>query len=79
MKYEEMLTWTLFPHNHFYVGQGIMVDVVDPGGLIRSRAIQNTSEKLRITLNGAENQKIKPAITISQTFGATNCDIIFGW
>ena len=78
MKYEEMLTWTLFYTTIFDVDKVAMVDVVDPGGLIRSRAIQNTSGKLRITLNGAENQKTLAGRFISQTFGATVQHIAFG-
>jgi 4-hydroxyphenylpyruvate dioxygenase len=55
-----------------------MVDVVDPGGLVRSRAIQNKSGKLRITLNGAENQNTLAGRFIKQTFGATVQHIAFG-
>ena len=78
MKYEEMLTWTLFYTSIFDVDKVAMVDVVDPGGLVRSRAIQNTSGKLRITLNGAENQNTLAGRFISQTFGATVQHIAFG-
>ena len=47
-----------------------MVDVVDPGGLVRSRAIQNVSGDLRITLNGAENLHTLAGQFIDRTFGA---------
>ncbi len=78
MKYEEMLTWTLFYTSIFDAHKVAMVDVVDPGGLVRSRAIQNKSGKLRITLNGAENQNTLAGRFIKQTFGATVQHIAFG-
>lgn len=71
MKYEEMLTWTLFYTSIFEVDKVAMVDVVDPSGLVRSRAIQNKSGRLRVTLNGAENQSTLAGRFINQTFGAT--------
>ena len=43
MKYEDMLTWTLFYTSILNAGKVSMVDVFDPGGLVRSRAIQNVS------------------------------------
>ena len=70
MKYEEMLTWTLFYTSILEAGKVPMVDVVDPGGLVRSRAIQNDSGRLRVTLNGAENQNTLAGHFIDRTFGA---------
>lgn len=77
MKYEEMLTWTLFYTSIFDVDKVAMVDVVDPGGLVRSRAIQNKTGDLRVTLNGAENQNTLAGRFISQTFGAAVQHIAF--
>jgi len=83
MKYEEMLTWTLFYTSILEVDKVSMVDVVDPGGLVRSRAIQNVSGDLRVTLNGAENQNTLAGQFIDRTFGAAvqhlafSCDDIF--
>ena len=48
-----------------------MVDVIDPSGLVRSRAIQNPAGDLRVTLNGAENQNTLAGQFIDLTFGAT--------
>ena len=77
MKYEEMLTWTLFYTSIFDADKVAMVDVVDPGGLVRSRAIQNKTGDLRVTLNGAENQNTLAGRFISQTFGAAVQHIAF--
>ena len=40
MNYEEMLTWVLFYVSIFRTRKMPMVDVVDPGGLVRSQAIE---------------------------------------
>ena len=77
MKYEEMLTWTLFYTSILEAEKVPMVDVVDPGGLVRSRAIQNDSGDLRVTLNGAENQNTLAGNFIERTFGAAVQHIAF--
>jgi len=71
MKYEEMLTWTLFYTSILELEKVSMVDVIDPSGLVRSRAIQNPTGDLRVTLNGAENQNTLAGQFIDRTFGAT--------
>lgn len=77
MKYEEMLTWALFYTSIFDTRKVPMVDVVDPAGLVRSRAIQNTDGSLRITLNGAESQDTLAGRFISETFGSSVQHIAF--
>ena len=77
MKYEEMLTWTLFYTSILEAEKVPMVDVVDPGGLVRSRAIQNDSGDLRVTLNGAENQNTLAGHFIERPFGAAVQHIAF--
>jgi 4-hydroxyphenylpyruvate dioxygenase len=47
-----------------------MVDVVDPGGLVRSQVIENERGGLRLTLNGAENRRTLAGHFISELFGA---------
>jgi 4-hydroxyphenylpyruvate dioxygenase len=41
MNYEEMLSWVLFYTSIFRTGKLPMVDVVDPGGLVRSQVIES--------------------------------------
>ncbi len=56
--YDEMLTWLLFYTSIFSTRRTPMVDVVDPGGLVRSQAIESEPQPLfRLTMNGAENRK----------------------
>lgn len=71
MNYEEMLTWLLFYISIFDTRKAPMVDLVDPGGLVRSQAIENGDGSLRLTLNGAENQKTLAGHFIAERFGST--------
>lgn len=77
MNYEEMLTWLLFYTSIFRTRKAPMVDVVDPGGLIRSQAIENDEGSLRLTLNGAENHKTLAGHFIAESFGSSVQHIAF--
>jgi 4-hydroxyphenylpyruvate dioxygenase len=77
MNYEEMLTWVLFYISIFETERTPTVDVVDPGGLIRSQAIENAAGTLRITLNGTESRKTLAGRFIAQGFGSTVQHIAF--
>ena len=57
MDYEEMLTWSLFYTSLFDVEKRPMVDVIDPGGVVRSQAIESPDAALRVTLNGADTTR----------------------
>ena len=71
MNYEEMLTWTLFYTAIFDVTKAPMVDVVDPGGLVRSQAIESADAGLRLTLNGAETHRTLAGRFIAESFGSS--------
>jgi 3-dehydroshikimate dehydratase len=77
MNYEEMLTWLLFYTSIFQARKTPMVDVVDPAGIVRSQVIENDSGTLRITLNGAENQKTLAGHFIAESFGSAVQHIAF--
>ncbi len=70
MNYDEMLTWLLFYRSIFDTDKTAMFDVIDPAGLVRSQAIENTDGSLRITLNGAENRKTLAGHFIQEGFGS---------
>lgn len=70
MAYDEMLTWVLFYRSIFATAKSAMVDVLDPGGLVRSQVIENTSGSLRLTLNGAENSRTFAGQFVSGSFGS---------
>ncbi|MEN3794690.1 TIM barrel protein [Fulvimarina sp. MAC3] len=71
MNYEEMLTWTLFYTSLFKTQRKPMVDIVDPGGLVRSQAIEGDGGTLRVTLNGAENRRTLAGHFIAESFGSS--------
>lgn len=71
MNYEEMLTWSLFYISLFDVAKQPMVDVVDPGGLVRSQAIESPDGAFRITLNGAETHRTFAGRFIADSFGSS--------
>jgi 4-hydroxyphenylpyruvate dioxygenase len=77
MNYEEMLTWALFYVSLFDVKKQPMVDVVDPGGLVRSQAIESPDGALRITLNGAETHRTFAGRFIADSFGSSVQHVAF--
>jgi 4-hydroxyphenylpyruvate dioxygenase len=77
MNYEEMLTWALFYISLFDVKKQPMVDVVDPGGLVRSQAIESPDGALRITLNGAETHRTFAGRFIADSFGSSVQHVAF--
>ncbi|HEU0222007.1 MAG TPA: TIM barrel protein, partial [Paracoccaceae bacterium] len=77
MNYEEMLTWTLFYTSIFRTSRAPMIDVVDPGGIVRSQAIENAAGSLRITLNGAESRRTFAGHFISESFGSAVQHVAF--
>jgi 4-hydroxyphenylpyruvate dioxygenase len=71
MNYEEMLTWLLFYTAIFRTHKTPMVDVIDPGGVVRSQAIETEDGAFRLTLNGAENHRTLAGHFIAESFGAS--------
>ncbi|HBF29393.1 bifunctional sugar phosphate isomerase/epimerase/4-hydroxyphenylpyruvate dioxygenase family protein [Rhizobium sp.] len=70
-RYDEMLTWLLFYTSIFEVSRTSMVDVVDPGGLVRSQAIESPQQDgFRLTMNGAENRKTFAGKFLAEGFGS---------
>lgn len=69
MNYEEMLSWQLFYTSLFDTTKSPIVDVIDPSGLVRSQAIENSDGTLRVTLNGAENQRTIAGQFVAESFG----------
>jgi 4-hydroxyphenylpyruvate dioxygenase len=71
MNYGEMLTWLLFYVSIFRTRKTPMVDVIDPGGVVRSQAIETEDGAMRLTLNGAENHRTLAGHFIAESFGAS--------
>lgn len=70
MNYDQMLNWSLFYTALFDVQKSPMVDVTDPDGLVRSRAIEAPDGGFRITLNGAETHRTLAGSFLANSFGA---------
>jgi 4-hydroxyphenylpyruvate dioxygenase len=77
MNYEAMLTWVLFYTSIFSARKSLMVDVLDPSGIVRSQVIENEAGTLRLTLNGAENSRTVAGRFMSETFGSSVQHIAF--
>ncbi|WP_339818692.1 TIM barrel protein [uncultured Paracoccus sp.] len=75
MAYDEMLSWSLFYTSIFDAQKAPMVDVVDPDGLVRSRAVR--SGGLRVTLNGADARHTLAGRFIEDSFGASVQHVAF--
>ncbi|OLP62636.1 3-keto-5-aminohexanoate cleavage protein [Xaviernesmea oryzae] len=77
-RYDEMLTWLLFYTSIFETRRTPMVDVVDPGGLVRSQAIESLPEAgFRVTMNGADNRKTFAGKFLAEGFGTSIQHIAF--
>ena len=77
MNYEEMLTWALFYIAIFAVEKQASVDVVDPGGLVRSQAIESDDGCFRLTLNGAETHRTFAGRFMADSFGSSVQHVAF--
>ncbi len=83
MNYDEMLTWSLFYTSLFALEKKPIVDVVDPGGIVRSQVIEAPGKNLRLTLNGAETSRTLAGQFVAERFSsavqhiAFACDDIF--
>lgn len=56
MQYEEMLSWLLFYNSLLDVAKTPQLDVIDPGGIVRSQVVQTADGALRIALNASQSQ-----------------------
>jgi 4-hydroxyphenylpyruvate dioxygenase len=56
MHYEEMLSWLLFYNSLLDVTKTPQLDVIDPGGIVRSQVVQTADGTLRIALNASQSQ-----------------------
>ena len=70
MDFEEMLTWALFYTSLFNLKKEPVVDIVDPGGLVRSMVIESPDANVRITLNGVEAKRTLAGQFVASRFGS---------
>lgn len=77
MAHDEMLTWSLFYISLFELEKQPVVDVVDPGGLVRSQAIAAPGGGFRLTLNGAETHRTLAGRFVADSFGSSVQHVAF--
>jgi 4-hydroxyphenylpyruvate dioxygenase len=70
MYYEEMLTWVLFYTSLLDVGKIPVQDVLDPGGIVASQVIQNTSGSLRLVLNASQSARTLSSRFVTEFVGS---------
>ncbi|TWT12851.1 bifunctional sugar phosphate isomerase/epimerase/4-hydroxyphenylpyruvate dioxygenase family protein [Reyranella sp. CPCC 100927] len=70
MQYEEMLTWLLFYTSLLDVTKTSEQDVVDPGGLTKSRVVQAADGGIRIVLNASQSNRTLSSRFLSEMFGS---------
>ena len=78
MQYEEMLSWLLFYTSLFDVSKTPQLDVIDPGGIVRSQAIQTADGALRIALNASQSRQTLSSRFLTEYFGSGVQHIAFG-
>ena len=67
----EMPSWLLFYTAIFNTRKTPLVDVIDPAGIVRSRAVETSDGKFRLTLNGSENRRTLAGHFIAESFGSS--------
>jgi 4-hydroxyphenylpyruvate dioxygenase len=70
MHYEEMLSWVLFYTSLFNVTKTPQLDVIDPGGIVRSQVIETADGALRIALNASQSRQTLSSRFLSHYFGS---------
>ena len=70
MQYEEMLSWLLFYNSLLDVTKTPQLDVIDPGGIVRSQVVQSSDGALRIALNASQSQQTLSSRFLTHYFGS---------
>jgi 4-hydroxyphenylpyruvate dioxygenase len=70
MHYEEMLSWLLFYNSLLDVTKTPQLDVIDPGGIVRSQVVQTADGALRIALNASQSQQTLSSKFLTHYFGS---------
>jgi 4-hydroxyphenylpyruvate dioxygenase len=70
MQYEEMLTWLLFYTSLLDLTKTPVQDVIDPGGVVQSQAVEAADGALRLVLNASQSRQTMAARFIHDFFGS---------
>jgi 4-hydroxyphenylpyruvate dioxygenase len=83
MHYEEMLTWLLFYTSLLDLRKTPVQDVIDPGGVVQSQAVESEDAAVRLVLNSSQSRQTLASRFLDDFFGsgvqqiALACDDIF--
>lgn len=77
MGYGEMLSWRLAYTALLELDPAAEVDLVDPGGLVQSQALQSPNGAMRIVLNSSRASRTMSSRFISEYFGSGTQHIAF--
>jgi 4-hydroxyphenylpyruvate dioxygenase len=83
MHYEEMLTWLLFYTSLLELQKAPVQDVIDPGGVVQSQAVESRDAAVRLVLNASQSRQTLASRFLDDFFGsgvqqiALACDDIF--
>ena len=70
MHYEEMLTWLLFYVSLLEVRKTPTHDVIDPGGVVQSQAVESEDGAFRLALNASQSQRTQASRFLTDLFGS---------
>jgi len=70
MEYEEMLSWLLFYTSLLDLRPRPVQDVIDPGGVVQSQAVETEDGSLRLVLNSSQSRHTLAARFLDDFFGS---------
>ncbi|HUK07002.1 MAG TPA: TIM barrel protein [Stellaceae bacterium] len=70
MQYEEMLSWLLFYTSLFDLRPRPVQDVIDPGGVVQSQAVETEDGGVRLVLNSSQSRHTLAARFLDDFFGS---------
>jgi 4-hydroxyphenylpyruvate dioxygenase len=68
--FEEMLTWLLFYTSLFELNKSPTHDVLDPGGVVASQALQSADGAVRLILNASQSANTQSSRFLTELFGS---------
>jgi len=70
MEYEEMLSWLLFYTSLLDLRPRPVQDVIDPGGVVQSQAVETEDGSVRLVLNSSQSRHTLAARFLDDFFGS---------
>ena len=70
MEYEEMLTWLLFYTSLLDLRKAPVQDIIDPGGVVHSQAVEDERGAVRLVLNASQSRHTLASRFLDEFFGS---------